>query len=110
MLGHEKALEEMLQLNKLGVHLVLIELMEAGKISFHELAEMYIDKLRRERNKSFEHNARLGLHLGGYCMRDNTPSGKSARQLMYESGAYTGADGSGFGTMLEKEFGTQKQP
>jgi hypothetical protein len=107
MLGHEKALDEMMQLNTLGVHLVMIELMEAGKITFHELGEIYIAKLQKERYQKQEQNAKLGLQLGLYCMRDKSPEGKSVRRLIYESGAYTGADGSGFGAQLEKEFGNQ---
>lgn len=89
-------------LDTIGRRLALIELMEKGKIDFPHLAELYVEKLQKERNEKNGKIATLNLHLAIYCMFDNRPDGKQARKLIYESGV---VDTSKWGDELEKEFG-----
>ncbi len=107
MLGHEKAVEEIMKLNESGVAVAMINLMEVGKINFSYLATLYVEQLQKQRQTLQAANAHLALHLGLYCGKDNSATGKSSRRLLYETCAYTGADGSLFGAELEKEFGNK---
>lgn len=84
--------------------LVLIDLLEDGTIQFETLATLYVEKLRNERQQKQHANAVLGLMLSSYCINDPSPGGKNARKHLYESGAWTGTDGSIFGKQLEEEF------
>lgn len=54
--------------------------------------------------KAFEGILRSMLMLASYCITDPSPGGKNARKHLYESGAWTGDDGSTFGKQLESEF------
>ncbi len=87
--------------------LVLVDLLEDNTIKFEELATQYISKLQKERKEKQQANATLGLMLASYCITDPSPGGKNARKHLYESGAWTGDDGSTFGKQLSKEFDNQ---
>lgn len=84
--------------------LFLIDLLEDGTIKFEQLATSYVEKLQKERKEKQHANATLGLMLASYCITDPSPGGKNARKHLYESGAWTGDDGSTFGKQLESEF------
>lgn len=83
---------------------LLIDLLEDGTIQFETLATLYVEKLRNERQQKQHANAVLGLMLSSYCINDPSSGGKNARKHLYESGAWTGTDGSIFGKQLEEEF------
>lgn len=92
------------QLEDWQQRLVLIDLLEDGTIKFEKLATQYVEKLQAERTQKQHANAILALMLSSYCINDPSPGGKNARKHLYESGAWTGADGSIFGKQLEEEF------
>lgn len=88
--------------------LALIDLIEANAIDFNELSTAFVEKLRKEREGLQGVNATLGLHLGLYCMKDGTDTGRSSRRLLYDTGAYGHNDGSAFGKLLDNEFSNTK--
>lgn len=92
------------ELNSFDRQIFLIQLIESGLTDFNQLSRLYVDKLQNERQASNEANAKLALFLGMYCGIDTSAAGKNARRLLYEAKNYTGADGSGFGKMLDDEF------
>lgn len=104
-LGHEKALAEMMQLNEIGVRMVLFELLKAGKLSFTLLTEHYVRYLESGNTEKEHTISTLSLHLGLVAGSDKSPFAKDSRKYLYEKGIYTGSDGSIFGKQLEDEFG-----
>lgn len=106
-LGHEKALAEMMQLNELGVRLVLKEILKAGKVSFPLLAQEYVQYLEAGNTEKEHTISTLSLHLGLVAGSDKSPFAKDSRKFLYEKGLYTGQDGSIFGKQLEDEFGNK---
>lgn len=88
--------------------LVLIDLIEANAIDFNELSTAYVEKLRKERQGLQGANATLGLHLGLYCMKDGSDTGRASRKLLYDTKAYGHNDGSAFGKLLDNEFSNTK--
>ena len=86
------------------VSLIFYEALEKGKIDFIALTNAYIDHLKKINKEQRDSIANLGLFLGLYCMTDKSDSGKTARKYLFESGMYTGNDGSGLGKMLSEEF------
>lgn len=107
-LGHEKALAEMMELNDLGVRLVLKELLKAGKIAFPLLAQEYVQYLEAGNTEKEHTISTLSLHLGLVAGSDKSPFAKDSRKYLFEKGLYTGNDGSIFGKQLEDEFGNNK--
>lgn len=107
-LGIEEVKAAFKGLHELEKRLFLIDLLEDGTIKFEQLAVAYIEKLQKERTQKQHANATLGLMLASYCITDPSPGGVNARKHLYESGAWTGDDGSTFGKQLEKEFCTRK--
>jgi hypothetical protein len=104
MLEYQKALEEMMKLDQIDRHIVLVELLEKRKIDFVELSEYYVAFLKKEREKISHQIMPLAMHLSmateGCLDRD------AARKLIYESGYFKGAP---IGEQLEKEFNMQSQ-
>jgi hypothetical protein len=107
MLGHEKALHEMMQLNLWQTKLVFKELLQTGKINFTELNNEYVKWLEGGNTQKEHLISTLTLHLSLYCGKDGSPGGAHARKLIYDAGLYTGKDGSAFGQQLEDEFGNR---
>jgi len=96
--------EAIRELEKWEKNDLLVALLDSGIVDFVDFAKMYVKILEgRNHRKECSINT-LGLMLGSYCMHDNSPGGKNARRHLYESGAYTEQDGSGFGRMLGEEF------
>jgi hypothetical protein len=108
-LGHEKALAEMMQLNEIGVRLVLKEMLKAGKIAFPLLAQEYVQYLESGNTEKNATISTLSLHLGLVAGSDKSPFAQQSRKYLYEKGLYTGNDGSIFGKQLEDEFGNQQK-
>lgn len=108
MLGHEKALEEMMKLGPELAGLVFDHMLKAGKVDFVKLSEKYVKWLEWEKREKEGTISTLGLHLGLYSGKDSSPGGKHARKLLFDKGLYTGKDGSAFGQQLEEEFGNQQ--
>lgn len=106
-LGHEKALTEMMQLNELGVRLVLKEMLKAGKVAFPLLAQEYVQYLEACNTEKEHTISTLSLHLGLVAGSDKSPFAKDSRKYLYEKGLYNGKDGSIFGKQLEEEFGNK---
>lgn len=107
-LGIEEVKAAFKKLHELDRRIFMIDLLEDGTIQFEKLATTYIEKLQKERTHKQHANATLGLMLASYCITDPSPGGVNARKHLYESGAWTGIDGSTFGKQLEKEFCTKK--
>jgi hypothetical protein len=105
MIGHEKALHEMMQLKPLLTQLVFGELLKAGKIDFIKLSIEYTNWLEGEKKEKEAMISHLTLHLGLCAGQDKSPFSKAGRKFLYDNGLYTGKDGSGFGKLLEDEFG-----
>lgn len=106
-LGHEKALAEMMQLDEIGVRLVLFELLKSGKLSFTKLTEHYVKHLEAGNTEKEHTISTLSLHLGLVAGSDKSPFAQQSRKYLYEKGLYTGNDGSIFGKQLEDEFGNK---
>lgn len=100
-LGHEIALREMMELNQVGVRLVIMELLANGKLNFPELVEMYVAQLQEENKKQMASLSTSLLHLAGYCMKDKNEYGKTVRRMLYKGQFFKGSP---FGDELEKEF------
>ena len=109
-IGHEKALAEMMQLNEIGVRLVLKEMLKAGKIAFPLLAQEYVQYLEAGNTEKEHTISTLSLHLGLVAGSDKSPFAKDSRKYLFEKGLYTGKDGSIFGKQLEDEFGNPTYP
>ena len=108
-IGHEKALSEMMQLNEIGIRLVLKEMLKAGKIASPLLAQEYVQHLEGCNTEKEHTISTLSLHLGLVAGSDKSPFAKDSRKYLFEKGLYTGKDGSIFGKQLEQEFGTINQ-
>lgn len=105
-LGHEKALEEIRQLNKVGKKRVFSELLKANEINFLDLMGEYIQWLEACNTEKEHTISTLSLHLGLVAGSDKSPFAQQSRKYLYEKGLYTGKDGSIFGKQLEEEFGS----
>lgn len=100
-----EAIEIMKKLKPDEISLVLIELFNAGKVDFIEVTQLYVKQLEKAKKLNNDSIASLGLMLATYCIHDKEPHGKTARQHLYESGAFGGEnDGSSFGKQLDEEF------
>lgn len=106
-LGHEKALAEMMQLDEIGVRLVIMEMLKAGKLSYTKLTDQYVRHLEAGNTEKEHTISTLSLHLGLVAGSDKSPFAQQGRKYLYEKGLYTGKDGSIFGKQLEEEFGNK---
>lgn len=94
------------ELSPIERRMALIDLMEANLVEFEQLATLYINKLKAEREKASAHRATLGLFCGVYSMTDKTDHGKHVRKFLYDSRDFTASK---FGDALELEFGSPNQ-
>src|SRR5687767_2221320 len=108
MIGHEKALQEMMELKPSLTRLVFHELLKAGKIDFIALSDEYTKWLESVKKEQEAIISSLALHLGLCAGHEQTPFCKNGRQFLYDNGFYTGKDGSIYGQKLEEEFGNNK--
>jgi hypothetical protein len=106
-IGYEKALHEMMQLDELGVRIVIMEMLKAGKLSYTLLTEKYVQHLEAGNTEKSATISTLSLHLGLVAGSDKSPFASQGRKYLYEKGIYTGKDGSIFGKQLEDEFGNK---
>lgn len=104
-LGHEKALQEMMALNTIGVHLVLQSLLENGKLQFADFIRYYVLYLQQENNTKQHNLSDAYTQLAFYSVEDKTPLGKNVRRMIYETGFFKGSK---FGDSLETEFKSDK--
>lgn len=99
MLDYQKALEEMMKLDTIDRHLIIVELMEKRKIDFVELSEYYVAFLKKEREKLSHQIMPLAMHLS--MATEGMLDKVAARKLIYEAGYFKDAP---IGDKLEKEF------
>jgi hypothetical protein len=101
---NRELISQFTKLNHIEITELLLELLKTGNLNFVHLSNCYTQHLEAENKNQDASIVTLGLMLSVYCSKDKTDLGKTARQHLYESGAYTGKDGSDFGKRLEKEF------
>jgi len=99
MLEYQKALEEMMKLDTIDRHIVIVELIEKKKIDFVELSEYYVAFLKKEREKLSCQIMPLAMHLS--LATEGVLDKDAARKLIYEAGYFKDAP---IGKKLEKEF------
>lgn len=102
-LGHEKALQEMEQLNEVGVTLVLMELLKKGKLSYVHISKLYVTHLEEKARENEQIRSRAFFLLAA-CTDPafKRTMDKEARTFLYERGFF---EGSIYGDNLKKEFG-----
>lgn len=101
------ALEIFEKMNQLEIIIVLFELLKSGKLNYVELSKVYAEHLEEMNRKDRHSIATLSLMLSYYAANDQSAQGKNCRKHIYESGAFTGGDGSIFGEKLHEEFKDQ---
>lgn len=99
MLEYQKALEEMMKLDTISRHIVIVQLMESKKIDFVELSEYYVNFLKKEREKLSNQIMPLAMYLS--LATEGHLDISAARKLIYEAGYFKDAP---IGRELEKEF------
>ena len=104
--NNERLFKEIAELETLERNYLLLQLIESGKLSFVEIAKLYVQNLEKDNSSKSASISSLGLMLGGYCMNDNSNLGKTSRKHLYQSKMYGANDGSAFGKMLDEEFGS----
>ena len=104
MLEYQKALEEIMKLDTIDRHLIIVELMEKKKIDFVELSEYYVAFLKKEREKLSNQIMPMAMHLT--MATEGHLDKETARKLIYEAGYFKDA---AVGLELEKEFNNQNK-
>lgn len=99
MLEYHKALEEMMKLDTVDRHLIIVELIEKRKIDFVELSEYYVAFLKKEREKLSNQIMPLAMYLS--LATEGHLDKEAARKLIYEAGYFKDTI---IGRKLEKEF------
>ncbi|WP_430900509.1 MULTISPECIES: hypothetical protein [unclassified Paraflavitalea] len=109
MIGHEKALEECLKLDRNRINFVFFELLKKNRVDFAELSKVYVRYLEHEKREKEMSISKMALYVAFLSSDKDSEMAKEARKHLYDSGHWgkEGIDSSAFGKKLDDEFGGQ---
>lgn len=109
MIGHEKALEECLKLDRNRINFVFFELLKKNRVDFVEISRVYAKHLEDENRDKKMSISKMALYVAFLSSDKDSEMAKEARKYLFDSRYWgnEGIDSSAFGKKLDDEFGGQ---